>query len=408
MNPYVLLTISVALAIALTLCILKGRRLLAELQKCRDKQRALQETHDEEKITTARQLLDAVQVGLLIISSDGRILWSNQEAQNLFGSRTVDDKLVEEAFMDSDLVDFIREGLATEESLTRKISLPVGALSGDFHDDAGETHWIVEIKPVASHVPPTEFIIGLRDITKSVRSDQIRTDFVANASHELRTPLTIIGGYVENLLEDDLLEEPEASRHALGIMHKHVERISRIVEDMLAISRLESGEISTLNITAFSIEDCINDVLKRLEALIQKQKATVTVRIPDPDLSPEADRFYMTQILFNLVENALKQNSTMPVEITITAREIGDAELFLEVCDNGRGIPSSDLPFIFKRFFRVEKHHSQGEVKGTGLGLSIVKRAVEAHGGTITASSTPGVQTCFTLQVPMTHGTDQE
>jgi len=91
----------------------------------------------------------------------------------------------------------------------------------------------------------------------------------------------------------------------------------------------------------------------------------------------------------------------MPVKITVAGEQIGEDTLKLSVKDNGIGIPSSDLPFIFKRFFRVEKHHSQAQVKGTGLGLSIVKRAVEAHGGNITAASTPGVETTFTMMIPI-------
>jgi len=120
--------------------------------------------------------------------------------------------------------------------------------------------------------------------------------------------------------------------------------------------------------------------------------------IPD-DLSMRGDRFYWTQIIFNLVENALKQNPDSPVEVVVSAEQ-GDGEVKISVCDNGVGIPADDLPYIFKRFYRVEKHHSQSEVKGTGLGLSIVRRAIEAHGGEITASSTPGQETCFHITVP--------
>ena len=134
----------------------------------------------------------------------------------------------------------------------------------------------------------------------------------------------------------------------------------------------------------------------------------MTVKVSESALALEADRFYWTQLLFNLVENALKQNSAIAVSIEIKAACNEDNELLLSVSDNGVGIPTSDLPYIFKRFFRVEKHHGQGEIKGTGLGLSIVKRAVEAHGGEITASSTPGVETCFSIRMPLRQEHPQE
>ena len=106
-------------------------------------------------------------------------------------------------------------------------------------------------------------------------------------------------------------------------------------------------------------------------------------------------------MLFNLVENALKQNPGNNITVTVTAERIGSDRFKLAVCDDGIGIPSAHLPFIFKRFYRVDKHHTQSDIKGTGLGLSIVKRAIEAHGGTIEASSKPGLQTCFIIQSPI-------
>ena len=121
--------------------------------------------------------------------------------------------------------------------------------------------------------------------------------------------------------------------------------------------------------------------------------------MPDPELIIHGDRFYWTQVLFNLVENALKQNPHRGLHIEIGGEALGET-IHIWVSDNGVGIPSADLPHIFRRFFRVEKHHSQQEIKGTGLGLSIVKRAVEAHGGSISVTSVPGSETKFLITVP--------
>jgi two-component system phosphate regulon sensor histidine kinase PhoR len=153
-----------------------------------------------------------------------------------------------------------------------------------------------------------------------------------------------------------------------------------------------------LKISTFNLATCVRDVSERLELVISKQDAKLKIGVPELELV--GDQFYWTQVLFNLVENALKQNANLPVIVSIEARKGGDGRVIVTVSDDGIGIPNADLPFIFKRFYRVEKHHSQTQIKGTGLGLSIVKRAVEAHGGTISATSVPGVVTTFTISVP--------
>jgi signal transduction histidine kinase len=211
--------------------------------------------------------------------------------------------------------------------------------------------------------------------------------------------LAIISGYLENLLDEGMLDDLEMAKRFLSIMKKHAERISRIVEDMLVISKLESGEASAINIEPFKIHSCIKDVLERLESVIQNQKAIVSVNLKQDNLIMHGDRFYWTQVLFNLVENALKQNPYKDLKIEVGAEET-DKCVRIWVSDNGVGIPSADLPHIFRRFYRVEKHHSQMEIKGTGLGLSIVKRAVEAHHGNITVTSTPGRETKFLMTIP--------
>ena len=183
-------------------------------------------------------------------------------------------------------------------------------------------------------------------------------------------------------------------------MGKHGRRIARIVEDMLIISRLESGEANTLKIEPFRLQSCALDVVERLESVIARQGASVNLQMEVPEVRLAGDRFYWTQILFNLVENALKQNPQIPLAVTVGWRE-EDSVLVIWVEDNGVGIPSSDLPFIFRRFYRVEKHHSQKEIKGTGLGLSIVRRAVEAHGGNIEVGSIPGETTRFEITLPL-------
>lgn len=345
-------------------------------------------------------LLDALGDAFLIVDPDANIRFANAIARDLFSGRELVGRQVREAFLDPRLAEALLQCLETGEPVQSRVVLPQQTSPLGDLETRGINAWIIDAAQLtdsSGNTPNTRVVI--RDVTSEYQLDQIRKDFVANASHELRTPLAIISGYLENLLDEGMLDEPEMARRFLSVMKKHAERISRIVEDMLVISKLESGEASAIKIEPFKIHSCIKDVLERLESVIQNQKAIVSVNLQQDSLIMHGDRFYWTQVLFNLIENALKQNPYKDLKIEVGAEET-DQCVRIWVSDNGVGIPSADLPHIFRRFYRVEKHHSQMEIKGTGLGLSIVKRAVEAHHGTITVTSTPGRETKFLMTIP--------
>ena len=358
-------------------------------------QQDLKQARDERN-----RLLDALGDAFLLVDSEANIRFANQAARALFGNRALLNRPVSEAFLDPRLAEALLRCLATGEPVQSRVVLPQQTSPRGDLETRGVNAWIIDAAQLISAndgTPNTRVII--RDVTAEHQIEQVRKDFVANASHELRTPLAIINGYLENLLDDDMLDEPELARRFLTIMRKHADRISRIVEDMLVISRLESGEANALKVEPFKFRSCIKDILERLESVIRNQQAEMVVSMPDPDLVMQGDRFYWTQVLFNLVENALKQNPHSGLRVEIGCELVGE-RIRIWVTDNGLGIPSADLPHIFRRFFRVEKHHSQQEIKGTGLGLSIVKRAIEAHGGTISVTSVPGSETKFLIMVP--------
>lgn len=346
------------------------------------------------------QLLDALGDAFMLVDADARVLFANKAARTLFRGRDLTGRTIHEAFLDQRLAAALMRCLDTgEATVTRAVLAQQSSPLGD-QERRGMNAWVIDAARLSdspADEPTTRVVI--RDVTNEYQTEQIRKDFVANASHELRTPLAIINGYLENLIDDDLLDDKELSRRFLKVMRKHTERISRIVEDMLVISRLESGEAAALKVKPFRIRSCVNDVLERLESVIHNQEASIKIEMPDLDLTLAGDRFYWTQVLFNLVENALKQNPRPGLTVTVgCSRDEHSTRIW--VADDGVGIPSADLPHIFRRFYRVEKHHSQEEIKGTGLGLSIVKRAIEAHGGTIQVTSIPGQDTRFTMEVP--------
>jgi two-component system phosphate regulon sensor histidine kinase PhoR len=345
-------------------------------------------------------LLDALGDAFILVNSESMIRFANSAAHQLFGNRELNGRHIREAFPDPRLIDSILPCIQTGEPVRSDLILPQQSSPLGDSENRGINAWRVDAArlPNALRGGSTTRVI-IRDLTAEHQTEQIRKDFVANASHELRTPLAIINGYLENLLEDDMLNERDIARHYLGIMRKHADRISRIVEDMLVISRLESGEASTLKVEPFYLGSCVNDVLERLESVIRNQGADVQNLLPEKGLHIHGDRFYWTQVFFNLIENALKQNPRAGLRVEVGCDETADAYR-VWVSDNGIGIPSDDLPHIFRRFYRVEKHHSQREIKGTGLGLSIVKRAIEAHGATIQVTSTPGQDTRFLINIP--------
>lgn len=345
-------------------------------------------------------LLDALGDAFLIVDDDANIRFANAAARELFRGRELAGRPVREAFLDPRLAEALLRCLETGEPVQSRVLLPQQTSPLGDLETRGNNAWVIDAAKLSvSRNGNSQTRVVIRDVTSEHQLEQIRKDFVANASHELRTPLAIISGYLENLLDDDMVEEPEIARRFLGVMKKHTERISRIVEDMLVISRLESGEASALNMEPFRMRSCVNDVLERLESVVRGQQAAVDVKLHDQNFSLFGDRFYWTQVLFNLIENALKQNPRRELKIEVGSSETEES-FCIWVSDNGVGIPSADLPHIFRRFYRVEKHHSQEEIKGTGLGLSIVKRAIEAHDGTITVSSTPGRETKFLMTIP--------
>jgi len=384
---------------------------------CSWRMRLLRREHDEEILawklrldqehnqarSDRNELLDALGDAFFIVDSSRKIRFANHAARALFSGRELIGRPVREAFLDPRLAEALLQCIETGEPVQSRVVLSQQTSPRGDSENRGANAWVIDAAPLSTTPNGNlDTRVVIRDVTTEHQLEQIRKDFVANASHELRTPLAIISGYLENLLEDGVLEETETARHFLGVMQKHTDRISRIVEDMLVISRLESGEAGSLNIEPFKISSCINDVLERLESVVRNQEAGVEVKLEDPALVIHADRFYWTQVLFNLVENALKQNPHrgLMVEIGCATEPSGDLRIW--VADNGIGIPSADLPHIFRRFYRVAKHHSQQKIKGTGLGLSIVKRAVEAHNGQITVTSVPGHDTRFTITLPLT------
>lgn len=373
---------------------LAGRRAM-ELQKNKDTDYLRRMQRRAELL---HRLVDGIDDALFIIGGDLRVIFINQGAQHFFPPVTepVGRRLLE-CVPNQRIVEIV------ERSFTSGLRVSEGVQISHVSDDSHAEDRIYEVLVVplqsdAVHAAEGEMLLILRDETDKHTLEKIRKDFIANASHELRTPLSIIIGYLENLMEGDLTESGEIHR-AFTVMKKHGDRLADIVEDLLVISRMESGQEDALRMDEFDLQDCAKDVIQRLSPVITTKSARVNIVVePDADTRLKGDRFYWDQILFNLVQNALKENQATGLQVDL-ALKAENGTLQIQIRDNGVGIPQADLPFVFKRFYRVMRPAGK-EVKGTGLGLSIVKRAVEAHKGTIELHSRPGIETVFTIRVP--------
>ena len=358
----------------------------------------------EKRVVRREDLISSVVDGLsdavIVFDKSFKIRFTNPSACRLFGwaSPPLELNAVEQMSNDK-LIKLIEDSFTNPKTETIEIKhKPLGS------QDLLPRILEVELAPLAlnENKSVNRARLVLKDVTDARNLDLVRKDFVANASHELRTPLTIINGYLENLIEDKIADK-EMSINFLNVMQKHGLRLARIIEDMLTISKLESHS-ETIQIKPFNLLSCTEEVIARLGPLIDQKEAELDLVFPDNNII-NGDVFYWGQILFNLIENALKENEEKGIAITVSLIHEDTCDKVI-VSDNGVGIPANSIDFIFKRFYRVDQSRG-AEKKGTGLGLSIVKRAIDAHRGYISVSSTPGIITSFTISLPKVQNGNQ-
>lgn len=236
-------------------------------------------------------------------------------------------------------------------------------------------------------------VMAFFDLTPVRRLEKVRRDFVANVSHELKTPLTIIGGFAETLVSDD---PPAARRREFAEMiRSNAQRMQRLVDDLLDLSRIESGGWVP-NPVAVDMRAIITDVGEQLRDAAAENGISLRIAVDEAASSVRADRTALRQILANLLENAVRHAPGGTVTVRTKRQEGG---VSVEVEDTGPGIPAEHLPRVFERFYRVDTGRARS-TGGTGLGLAIVKHLAEAHGGRVGADSAVGHGTTFRVYFP--------
>jgi two-component system phosphate regulon sensor histidine kinase PhoR len=336
-------------------------------------------------------ILGAMQDGLLVVDMGRHITLMNRTFENLFELRdaAVGAPLLE-SVRHATLDRLLAETLCTGKPMQSELMLTDSKTNAERHVEVSA----VPMKDDADVT--TGAVVLFHDITELKRIDQIRRDFVANVSHELRTPLSILRGYIETLLDDPKTSREELAR-ILQIMERHSKRLGLLVDDLLSLSQLESSS-ANLEPGQVQLRELFDNVIRDWKQGLAKKNLTVIVDLA-PDMPPiRADETRLQEVLFNLLENAVKY-SRENGEIRLQAAQRG-SEIVISVSDNGIGISRDDLPRIFERFYRADKARSR-EFGGTGLGLSIVKHIAQLHGGRVEAESEHGRGTTIRVLLPI-------
>jgi two-component system, OmpR family, phosphate regulon sensor histidine kinase PhoR len=357
-------------------------------------------------------ILEALHDPLLLLGPDRRIVRANAAARDLLGDR-LDGRDLAATLRNPQVLDAVDAVLSGGAPKTLEFTVPVPV----------ETTFKARIKLFRPERPPvdaggdgeaddaTNVIVTLHDISAIKRSDQMRADFVANASHELRTPLAALMGFIETL-RGAARDDADARERFLAIMADQAGRMSRLVNDLLSLSRIELDERTTPASTVV-----VGDIVRRVAAALELRAAARRVRIrietPEPVPEVQGDADQLTQVFQNLIDNAVKytrEDTEVTIRITVadgaqrivplTPRSRRDGQVVtVAVIDKGDGIARAHLPRLTERFYRVDTARSR-QMGGTGLGLAIVKHIVNRHRGGLTIESEVGRGSVFTVMLP--------
>jgi two-component system, OmpR family, phosphate regulon sensor histidine kinase PhoR len=350
----------------------------------------LQQQHRQEAIRARAQqeaLFNSMIEGVLVLDPDGRIQLINQSLARMFGLETdIRGQTVLEVFRFPLLLE-ISQRLLSEGAH--------GEAEIELHDPLPRTVQINATPVVDREGAQLGGILMFHDVSRIKELENTRQEFVANVSHELRTPLSMIKGFAETLL-NGAKDNPELADRFLRTIDKHADRLAALIDDLLTISRLESGRV-VLNLQPISLHKLTVKLLEDLRVRAGERNIRFHNRVP-PELGATADPERLEQVIFNLVDNAIKYGRT-DGNVTVGAETMKGGGLQIWVQDDGPGIPPEAIERIFERFFRVDKARSR-EQGGTGLGLSIVKHIVQSHGGEVRVQSEPGRGATFYLTLP--------
>lgn len=328
--------------------------------------------------------------GIVMIDAKGQILLMNRRAEEVLGfsARELVGRHFAEAKQQYELSQIIQEALDTRKHLREEITFY-------FPEER-----LLELNLVPiSQSGPGDFggvLLVLQDVSAIRRLERMRSEFVANVSHELKTPIAAVKGFAETLLGGAVKDE-ETARSFLQIIFDESERLNRLIGDILELSKIESRRVP-LMFSPIELESFVAKTFTLLEPEANRKHITLHCNV-ESGLYVEADEDRLRQIIMNLLANGINYTPEGG-RVTLSVLAPDNDHIRFQISDTGIGIPKKDLSRIFERFYRVDKARSRSS-GGTGLGLSIVKHLVELHKGTVSVTSTVGVGTTFTIDLPV-------
>lgn len=322
-------------------------------------------------------LADGLDSMIFLLDKEMRILYANHPAKQYFQLEQPRGESLRTATLSSDLADLAESIGDSQEPVSRELTL--------WHP----ADRIVQARAWREGYGHSRVFVSLHDVTDLRRLETVRRDFVANVSHELRTPMTTIRAMAETLQDD---EDPHIQARYLNKIIREVDRLTRITDDLLTLSIAESG---TLQPHRLNFAEIVGTVFSQLERKASEKGLRAHIVRPQ-ELWVMGDDTQLTQIVFNLLDNAI--NYTAEGDVEVALKDEG-SEAVLMVRDTGLGIASEHAPRIFERFYRVDKGRSRA-TGGTGLGLSIVRHLAELHGGSVSVESELNRGSTFTVRIP--------
>lgn len=407
----------ILMAIALIVSYLITRMIMAPLIRLATAAKALTQTHEpadgmpRDEIRTLAQVIDTLQdevqkqltrhdqerdlsrtvlrrmiESVIVLSPDEKVQFVNEAACKLLKvqANAVTGRKLWEVIRFRSIIDAAEIALKSDAdvAIDQIIDLPADR----------------KVKVQAMHLSGAQrggAVLVLQDVTDVHRLERMRQDFFTNVSHELKTPLAAIQATVETLL-DGALNDPKYNLNFLGRINENVDRLNRLVNDLLELSRIETGQ-QTIELVSTPLVPALEACIQRLEHRALARQQQLQLAQDTESIEAQADDLALDQILDNLVDNAIKYT---PEGGTITLKASqSDGLAKIDVIDNGFGIAEKDLPRIFERFYRADRARDRQD-PGTGLGLSIVKHLVQAQGGKIDVKSSLGQGSCFTISLP--------
>lgn len=338
-------------------------------------------SREKEQISS---VLSSMVDGVITLDKDGKIIVTNPPAEGMLkawwyeqgGEGEQDENLP------NSILSIFQEVVKNEQEVIADVVVQ------------GRTFSVV-MAPLYDRDQVRGAVAVMRDMTEERTLDKLRKDFVANVSHELRTPLVMLQGYSEAIM-DDIAESQEEKRELAHIIYDESLRMSRLVNELLDLARLEGGHFN-LNLTPSSLLTLENKVVHKFNGIAKDSEIHLELdwKAKEEEFCFDSDR--LEQVLTNLIDNAIR-HTQKGGQVTLKTED-DDQYCTIEVTDTGSGIPPEDLPFVFERFYKGDKARTRGR-SGTGLGLSIAKNIVTAHGGKINVRSKLNEGTTFSIRLP--------